>query len=123
MTFALHGIGTSKGIAIGKVRSIGRDQPDVTEYQIDKKGIRSEISRYNRAIKLAKRELAAVKRRIPKDTALDVSAFIDTHLLMLEDSALTAVPIDGDQGKTLQRGVGTQDAERRGSCCFRRHGR
>ena len=94
MTFALHGIGTSKGIAIGKVRSIGRDQPDVTEYQIDKKGIRSEISRYNRAIKLAKRELAAVKRRIPKDTALDVSAFIDTHLLMLEDSALTAVPID-----------------------------
>ena len=43
---------------------------------------------------MAKRELALVKRRIPKDTASDVSAFIDTHLLMMEDSALTARPID-----------------------------
>lgn len=94
MTFALHGIGTSKGIAIGKVHSIGRGQPETIESHLAKKDIRGEISRYNRAIKAAKRELALVKRRIPKDTASDVSAFIDTHLLMMEDSALTAGPID-----------------------------
>ena len=94
MTFALHGIGTSKGIAIGRVHSIGRSQPEVSEYQLDKKEVRAEISRYSRAIKLAKRELASVKQRIPKDTASDVSAFIDTHLLMMEDSALTTVPME-----------------------------
>ena len=94
MTFALHGIGTSKGIAIGKVHLTGRGQPEIVESRVAKKDLRAEIRRYNRAVKLAKRELAAVKGRIPKDTASDVTAFIDTHLLMLEDSALTTVPID-----------------------------
>ena len=94
MTIALHGIGTSKGIAIGKVHSIGRRQPEIAESRLGKKDLRGEIARYNRALKLARRELAAVKRRIPKETASDVTAFIDTHLLMLEDSALTTVPID-----------------------------
>ena len=94
MTFALQGIGTSKGIAIGKVHTIERGRPEIVEYALGKEDIRSEIARYKKAIKSAKAELAKVKERIPKDTSSDVTAFIDTHLLMLEDSALTTVPID-----------------------------
>ena len=94
MTVALHGIGASKGIAIGTVYSFGRRQPEVVERHLDRKDLRAEVSRYRRAVNLAKRELAVVKRRIPKTTASDVIAFIDTHLLMLEDFALTKVPIE-----------------------------
>ena len=94
MTFGLHGIVASKGIAIGRAHSFGRRQPEIRELHLVKNDLRAEISRYHRAVNVAKCELAAVKRRIPKDTASDVTAFIDTHLLMLEDSALTSIPIE-----------------------------
>lgn len=94
MTFALQGIGASKGIAIGKVYTIERGQPEILEYVLPKKFVRSELARFKAALKLARSELRGVKQQIPKDTASDVTAFIDTHLLMLEDSALTTVPLD-----------------------------
>ncbi len=94
MTFALQGIGASKGIAIGKVHAIERTQPEVLEYALPRKFVRSEIARYRRALASAKAELRAVKQKIPESAASDVAAFIDTHLLMLEDSVLTSAPID-----------------------------
>ena len=42
---------------------------------------------------MARNDLRAVRKRIPEDTSADIAAFIDTHLLMLEDSALTKAPI------------------------------
>lgn len=94
MTFVLQGIGAAKGIAIGRVHTIERGRPEVREYEVAKNAIRSEVARFKRALKAAATELKQVKLRIPKNTATDVAAFIDTHLLMLEDSALTSVPIE-----------------------------
>ena len=48
-----------------------------------------EVSRFRAALGEASRELKAIKARIPSDTPVDIAAFIDTHLLMLEDAALT----------------------------------
>ena len=94
MTFVLQGIGTSKGIAIGKVTLISQGQPEIEEYFIPPSERRREIQRYRKAWNAAKNELAQIKSRIPKGTASDVAAFIDSHLLMLEDSALNRVPVD-----------------------------
>jgi len=37
MTIALHGMGVSRGIAIGNVHIIERDQLDIREYPVEKK--------------------------------------------------------------------------------------
>ena len=51
-----------------------------------------EISRLNNAITNARNELRAIRDHIPSKTSINISEFINTHLLMLEDNALTEEP-------------------------------
>jgi len=92
MTIAIQGISISRGIAIGKVHCIKHDQIDTPEYVIQKTQIENEISRLNDAITNARSELQAIRDHIPKTTSINISEFINTHLLMLEDKALTEEP-------------------------------
>ena len=93
MSFSFHGIGASKGIAIGKVHIVTRGIVEVPEYTLKKSDIEKEVARFESAIEGARADLGAIKEQIPPDTAVDIAAFIDTHLLMLDDSAITKVPI------------------------------
>jgi len=93
MTFSFHGIGASKGIAIGKSRIVTRGALEVPEYTIKKSEIEKEIDRFKLAIEGARIDLGAIKEQIPPETAAEIAAFIDTHLLMLADSAITLAPI------------------------------
>lgn len=94
MTFSLHGIGASRGIAIGKVHIVARGVVEVPEYFVKKSEIEDEIKRFRTAIAEARSELGAIKGQIPPNTATDIAAFIDTHLLMLDDAAITRAPIN-----------------------------
>ena len=93
MTFTIHGISASKGIAIGRVRAVDRGRSEVVERRLDPSRIEAEIERFGRAVDAARLELRAVKSRIPEDTPREIAAFIDTHLLMLEDEAISRAPI------------------------------
>lgn len=93
MTFSLHGIGASKGIAIGTVHIVTRGIVEVPEYTLDESEVEKEVKRFRKAVVEARADLAAVKGQIPPETAKDISAFIDTHLLMLDDAAFTKAPI------------------------------
>ena len=93
MTFTVHGISASKGIAIGRVRTVDRGRPEVTERTLDPSRIEAEVRRFRRAVHAARGELRAVKARIPEGTPKEIAAFIDTHLLMLEDEAISRAPI------------------------------
>ena len=94
MTFALHGLCASKGVAIGNVYIVERGQVDIVEYELPSNMREEEVSRFSKALDVARGELRGIKAQIPRDTATDVAAFIDTHLLMLEDSAITKAPIE-----------------------------
>jgi phosphotransferase system enzyme I (PtsI) len=94
VSLTLHGIGVSKGIAIGKVHIIHHDPVDITEYCIQLPHLEAEIVRFENAVSLARLQLLHLHDRIPKDSTVDIAAFIEAHLLMLEDSLLTKVPID-----------------------------
>ncbi len=89
MSFSLHGVGVSRGIAIGKAHIIERTDLEITEYRIDREKISREIDRLRDAVSQAKQNLRDVRNEIPATTAVDIAAFIDTHLLMLEDAAFT----------------------------------
>ena len=93
MTFLLQGVGVSRGIAIGPAHILERDQLDIHEYSIDDNAINEEVRRFQNALTQARQQLRAVREHIPITTAGDITAFIDTHLLMLQDEALTAEPI------------------------------
>ncbi|QBQ54116.1 phosphoenolpyruvate--protein phosphotransferase [Nitrosococcus wardiae] len=94
MTLELHGIGVSRGIAIGKVHILSRDQPEVNEYLLPPSLIESEIQRYQVALSTAKAQLQSIQEQIPVNIPTDIASFINTHLLMLEDKALATVPVE-----------------------------
>ncbi len=93
MTIALHGVGVSRGIAVGNVHIIQRDQFDIREYSIEPGSISKEIRRFEMAVTNARQQLRAIRDHIPGTTNTDITAFIDTHLLMLEDAALNHEPV------------------------------
>lgn len=92
MALQLSGIGVSRGIAIGRAHLLERDHLDVTEYRVTEHLIESEVERFRRALGGAREQLRDIRNRIPPGTSADIVEFIDTHLLMLEDSTLTVAP-------------------------------
>ncbi len=83
----LSGIGVSKGIASGQAHIISRETVNVTEQSISRAAIKSEISRFKKAIARARKQLHDTKKQISRTTPKDIVVFIDTHLLMMEDPA------------------------------------
>ncbi|HHC72385.1 MAG TPA: phosphoenolpyruvate--protein phosphotransferase [Thiotrichales bacterium] len=94
MSLSLNGIGVSRGIAIGKVHLLERGEPDVVEQTLSRRAVEREVTRFEQAVATARQQLRDIRERIPASTSSDIAAFIDTHLLMLEDSALTTVPAE-----------------------------
>ena len=92
MTFSLQGVGVSRGIAIGRVHIVDRSQIEVEEYRLEAADVDAEVERLNSAVAQAKHNLREIREHIPPATATDISAFIDTHLLMLDDAAFNDEP-------------------------------
>ncbi|MCF6281631.1 MAG: phosphoenolpyruvate--protein phosphotransferase [Candidatus Polarisedimenticolaceae bacterium] len=88
------GVGVSRAIAIGPAHLLKSGLIEVQPSTISAKQIDAECESFLQAIKLARRQLKAVRNKIPASTPSDISAFIDTHLLMLEDSALAEAPLE-----------------------------
>ncbi len=88
MTSQLNGIGVSKGICIGHAYIFHRELPEVLEYSITRKQVEKEIRRFESARKQAQKQLNDIRDSISSDTPHDITQFIDTHLLMLDDPVL-----------------------------------
>ncbi|MFT4730431.1 MAG: phosphotransferase system enzyme I (PtsI), partial [Granulosicoccus sp.] len=94
MSLMFNGIGVSRGVAIGNAYLLRRNQIDVTSRSLAKESIPTEVRRFKRALKAARAQLLTARDNIPKDAPTDVSAFIETHILMLDDGVLAQRPIE-----------------------------
>ncbi len=94
MSLTLHGIGVSKGIAIGKVYILEHEQIEIIEYCVPKPHIDLEIKRFQQALDLARKQLQKIRDHTPKLRTVDIAAFIEAHIMMLEDSMLSTAPIE-----------------------------
>ena len=92
MSFSLHGVAVSRGIAIGPVHIVERNQLDIAEYHLELSEVEGEIGRLHAAVALAKHHLREIRAHIPSDTPAEIVAFIDTHMLMLDDAAFNDEP-------------------------------
>ena len=93
MSLMLNGIGVSRGVAIGRAHFIQRDALEVLESAIPTDLVEDEVSRFRNAVETARQQLNTIRDRIPDGAGTDVSAFIDTHLLMLDDATLATTPV------------------------------
>jgi len=94
MALMMNGLGVSKGIAIGGVHVLHRNSLEVYERIIEQSQIKSEIQRFNSAIKRASQQLKKIQSSIPAGAPKDIASFIESHLLMLDDAMLSSAPID-----------------------------
>ena len=94
MSTTIPGTGVSRGIAIGPVHRLDVGDIEVHESAIPRNLIEDEVARFRRAVRVARQQLKAIRNSIPETTRADIADFIDTHLLMLEDSMLTAAPVE-----------------------------
>jgi phosphotransferase system enzyme I (PtsI) len=94
MSITIPGTGISRGIAIGPVHRLDGGDVEIYEAVIPRDLIEDEVARFRRAVRVARQQLKAIRNSIPETTRADITDFIDTHLLMLEDSMLTAAPVD-----------------------------
>ncbi|MFO1421265.1 MAG: phosphoenolpyruvate-utilizing N-terminal domain-containing protein [Candidatus Competibacteraceae bacterium] len=105
MPFSLHGIGVSRGYAIGRTYLLQRNQVEITEYTIPDTIVEDEVRRFLNSLDLARQQLREIRVRVPTTAPGDVTAFIDTHLLMLEDATLTgADPSDSGAHRATPNG-------------------
>jgi phosphoenolpyruvate-protein phosphotransferase (PTS system enzyme I) len=89
MSLWLSGIGVSRGIAIARVQKAHGGDLDVPEYRLAAGDIDAELRRFHDAHAHAKAQLREVRARIPAGTPGDIAAFIDTHILMMDDRSIT----------------------------------
>jgi phosphotransferase system enzyme I (PtsI) len=94
MSIKIPGTGVSRGIAIGPVHRLEGGEIEVYEAAVPHELIENEVARFRRAVRTARQQLKAIRNSIPETTRADITDFIDTHLLMLEDSMLTAAPVE-----------------------------
>ncbi len=92
MTFSLFGIGVYGGISIGRACIIDPSILNVEHYLILSEQINDEINRLENAIQSVEKELNNLKKELPKDYPEEMAAFLDVHLLILQDHLLRNIP-------------------------------
>lgn len=93
MTFALHGIPVSKGIAIGKAVLISRAALEVSHYLVEPGKEEVEAQKLLDAFEQVRQELNQLRQGLPKDAPQEMAAFLDVHGMILADPALAEKPI------------------------------
>ena len=93
MTFALHGIPVSKGIAIGKAVLISRAALEVSHYLVEVGKEEAEAQKLLDAFEQVRQELSQLRQGLPKDAPQEIAAFLDVHGMILADPALAEKPI------------------------------
>jgi len=85
----LGAIGVSRGVAIGAVHRAHGTDLDIPEYTIRADQLDDEVARFESALADARAQLTEIRAQIPANAPSEIGAFIETHLLMMQDSALT----------------------------------
>ncbi len=92
MSFTIHGIGVSGGIAIGHAHLVSHTKLEVAHYDIPAEQVADESARFDAAVKTVRDELGLLRGSVPAGAPAEFGAFIDLHLMILADSTLSEVP-------------------------------
>src|SRR5438034_2657967 len=82
------GLGVSEGIVIGRVLRLHNGSKTVYRARIDAADVQRERRRFRAAVRIARRQLRAIKQRAEEELGRGHAYIFDAHLLFLEDAQL-----------------------------------
>jgi phosphoenolpyruvate-protein phosphotransferase (PTS system enzyme I) len=92
VTFSIHGIAVSSGIAIGRAVLVASGHADVAHYFVDESQVPAELERVKDAKNAVLDELIRLQHsmatRDVKEAPAEIAAMIDVHMLLLQDQTL-----------------------------------
>ena len=92
-SFALHGLGVSGGIAIGRAQLVSHATLEVAHYTIPSSRVPSEIARLEHALAEVRTELQGLQGLMKAgDAPAEFGAFLDVHTMILDDPTLSEAP-------------------------------
>lgn len=95
MSFSLHGLAVSQGIAIGRAHLISHATLEVAHYAIRERDIPREIARFEEALTTVRAELGVLNTEASAPgTPSELSALVGVHAMFLDDPLLANVPKD-----------------------------
>jgi phosphoenolpyruvate-protein phosphotransferase (PTS system enzyme I) len=98
MSFTLHGLGVSGGIAIGHAHLVTSASLEVDHYQIPDEFVTKEVRRFDKAVKSVRAELDSLEAEIKSaqrgDASADMAAFVTVHRMILDDPTFSDTPRD-----------------------------
>jgi len=93
VSFSLHGIGVSGGIAIGRAQLVSHATREVAHYTVPREQVQSEIARFESAVRDVQRELEGLHAALASgDVPGEFGAFLDVHWMILNDPTLSEAP-------------------------------
>jgi phosphoenolpyruvate-protein phosphotransferase (PTS system enzyme I) len=95
VSFTLHGLAVSSGIAIGRAHLVSHATLEVAHYKVREKSIPAEIERFDTAVATVRAELGTLHGEASQPGApSELAAFVDIHAMLLDDPLLSELPKD-----------------------------
>jgi phosphotransferase system enzyme I (PtsI) len=94
VSFTLHGIAVSSGIAIGHAHLVSHTAMEVAHYVLPKRFIAEEIERFDTALLATRNEFISLRSNRPTHAAAEFDAFLELHQMILDDPLLSVAPRD-----------------------------
>jgi phosphoenolpyruvate-protein phosphotransferase (PTS system enzyme I) len=97
----LTGSAASRGIALGTARLLEGNDFEVPEFHLESEEVPAEIDRFRQAVLDARMTLKDMADSIQGPLAHEVTEFLDAHLLMMEDAALSEGPLEFIRSRSI----------------------
>lgn len=95
MSFTLHGLAVSSGIAIGRAHLVSHATLEVAHYKLKDRDVAAEVERFDAAVAAVRAELDQLKDEASAPgTPSEMAAFVDIHAMILADPMLAELPRD-----------------------------
>ena len=88
MTFSVHGLAVSRGVAIGRAVLVASSRADVDHYFIGAEKTDAEIARMRTSRNAVMEEIVRLQQDLPTDAPHEIAALLDVHLMLLQDEVL-----------------------------------
>lgn len=93
MSFCLHGLAVSQGIAIGRAHLVSHATLEVAHYTIRERDVPDEIKRFDAAIAAVRNELTALHAdALAPGAPSELAALVHLHAMFLDDPLLVETP-------------------------------
>jgi len=95
VSFTLHGLAVSSGIAIGRAHLVSHATLEVAHYKIRDKTVPAEVARFDAAVATVRAELQALHGDASSPgSPSELAAFVGIHAMILDDPLLSELPKD-----------------------------